>query len=98
MLSVSVMKKEHSQPNKNTRYQLSDPWRYPGLGWFCYMRTRSGFFQESTQPRNFFHAKIMGVRPLEKHALAAHTKHKFIVTVRLDLTQMLDQFDSLAPT
>jgi hypothetical protein len=40
----------------------------------------------------------MGVRPLEKLALAAHAEHKFTVSVRLDFTQMLDQFDSLAPT
>lgn len=64
----------------------------------CFMHTCSGFFQEFTQPRNFLHAKIMGVRPLEKHALAAHAEDKFIVSVRLDLTQMLDQFDSFAPT
>ena len=69
-----------------------------GLGGFFYLRTRSGFFQEFTQPRNFLHAKIMGVRPLEKDALAADAEHKFIVSVRLDLTQMLDQFDGLAPT
>ena len=41
-----------------------------GLGRFFYLRTRSGFLQEFTQPRNFLHAKIMGVRPLEKGALA----------------------------
>ena len=69
-----------------------------GVGRFFYLRTRSGFFQELTQPRDFFHAKIMGVRPLEKHALAADAEHKFIVPMRLDLTQMLDQFDGLAPT
>jgi hypothetical protein len=69
-----------------------------GLGGFFYLRTRSGTFQEFTQPGNFLHAKIMGVRPLEKRALAADAEHKFIVSVRLDLTQMLDQFDSLAPT
>jgi len=40
----------------------------------------------------------MGVRPLEKDALAADAEHKFIVPMRLDLTQMLDQFYSLAPT
>jgi hypothetical protein len=62
------------------------------------MRTGLGFLQEFTQPRNFLHAKIMGVRPLEKDALAADAEHKFIVSMRLDLTQMLDQFDSLAPT
>ncbi len=32
-----------------------------GLGrFFCACRTRSGFLQEFTQPRNFLHAKIMG--------------------------------------
>jgi hypothetical protein len=40
----------------------------------------------------------MGVRPLEKDALAADAEHKFIVPMRLDLTQMLDQFDGLTPT
>src|SRR5580692_438678 len=30
-----------------------------GLGRFCYMRTRSGFLQEFTQPRNFLYTKIM---------------------------------------
>jgi hypothetical protein len=39
----------------------------------------------------------MGVRPLEKDTLAADAEHKFIVAVRFDLTQMLDQFDGLAP-
>src|SRR5579864_4376853 len=68
------------------------------LGRLFYMLTRSGFLQEFTQPRNFLHAKIMGVRPLEKDALAADAEHKFIVSMRLDLTQMLDQFDGLAPT
>jgi hypothetical protein len=62
------------------------------------MHRWSGFLQEFTQPRNFLLAKIMGVRPLEKDALAADAEHKFIVSMRLDLTQMLDQFDSLAPT
>src|ERR1035438_4285371 len=69
-----------------------------GLGRFFYLRTRSGFLQEFTQPRNFLHAKIMGVRPFEKDALAADAEHKFIISMRLDLTQMLDQFDGLAPT
>ena len=69
-----------------------------GRGGFFYLRTRSGFFQEFTQPGNFLHAKIMSVRPLEKAALAAHPKHKFVVSMRLNLTQMLDQFDCLAPT
>ncbi len=63
---------------------------------FC-LRTRSGFFQEFTQSRNFLYAKIMGVRLLEKDALAADAENKFIVSVRLDLTQMLDQFDGLTP-
>ena len=40
----------------------------------------------------------MCLRPFEKDALAADAEHKFIVSVRLDLTQMLDQFDGLAPT
>jgi hypothetical protein len=62
------------------------------------MRTRSGFFQEFTQPRNFLHAKIMGVRPFEKNATVADAEHKSIVSMRLDLTQMLDQFDRFAPT
>src|SRR3984885_825536 len=69
-----------------------------GLGRFFYMRTRSGFLQEFTQPRNFLHAQIMGVRPLEKDALAAHAEPKLLVSMRLDLSQMLNQFDGLAPT
>src|SRR5579872_1347354 len=40
----------------------------------------------------------MGVRLLEKDTLAADAEHKFVVSMRLDLTQMLDQFDGLAPT
>jgi hypothetical protein len=40
----------------------------------------------------------MRLRLLEKDALAVDYEYKFIVAVRLDLTQMLDQFDSLAPT
>ena len=40
----------------------------------------------------------MGVRLLEKDALAADAKHKFVVSVRLNLTKMFDQFDRLAPT
>ena len=62
------------------------------------MRIRSDFLQEFTQPRNFLYTEIMGVRLLEKGALAAHMEHKLIVSLRLDLTQMLDQFDGLAPT
>jgi hypothetical protein len=62
------------------------------------MRIRSGFLQEFTQPGNFLHAKIMSMRLLEKDALAVDDEHKFIVAVRLDLTQMLDQFDGLGPT
>ena len=68
------------------------------LGWFFDRLTRSGFLQEFTQPRNFLHAKIMSVRPLEKNALAADSEHKLIVSMRLDVTQMLDQFNGLAPT
>src|SRR5277367_4939650 len=69
-----------------------------GLGRFLYMRTRSRFLQELTQPRNFLDTEIMGMRLAEKGALVADAEHKFVVSVRLDLTQMLDQFDSLAPT
>jgi hypothetical protein len=35
---------------------------------------------------------------MKKDALAADEEHKFIVSKRLDVTQMLDQFDSLGPT
>ena len=38
------------------------------------------------------------MRLLEKDALAPDAEHKFVVSVRLDLTQMLNQFDGLAPT
>src|ERR1700683_2018930 len=73
-----------------------------GLGRFYwrtwFIRIRFGILQEFTQPRNFLDAKIMGVRLLEKDALAADAKHKFVVSVRLDLTKMFDQFDRLAPT
>jgi hypothetical protein len=69
-----------------------------GRGRFFYRRTQCGFLQEFTQPRNFLHAEIMGIRPLEKGALAADAEHKLIVSMRLDITQMLDQFDCLAPT
>ena len=69
-----------------------------GLGRSFCVRTRSGFLQEFTQPRNFLQTKIMCLRPLEKHALAADAEHKFIASMQLDLAQLLDQFDSLAPT
>ena len=62
------------------------------------MRIRYGLLQEFTQPGNFLHAKIMSIRLLEKDALAVDDEHKFIVAVRLDRTQMLDQFDGLSPT
>ena len=39
----------------------------------------------------------MSVRPLKEGALAADEEHKFIVSMRLDLPGMLDQFYSLAP-
>jgi hypothetical protein len=39
----------------------------------------------------------MSMRLLEKDALAADDEHKFIVAVRLDLTQMLDYVDGLGP-
>jgi hypothetical protein len=38
------------------------------------------------------------MRLIEKDALAVDDEHKLIVAVRLDLTQMLDQFDGLGPT
>jgi hypothetical protein len=38
------------------------------------------------------------MRLLEKDALVADAKYKFIVSVRLDLTQMFDQLDGFAPT
>jgi hypothetical protein len=74
-----------------------------GLGLFLYVSTRfmhrwSGFFQEFTQPRNFLYTKIMGMRLLEKGALAANAEDKLVVSMRLDLTQLLDQFDGFAPT
>jgi hypothetical protein len=68
-----------------------------GLVRFFYTLTRTGFFQELSQPRNFLYAKIMGMRPLEKDTLVADAEHKFIVSMWLDLAQMLDQFDGLAP-
>lgn len=68
------------------------------LGRFLRVRTRSSFFQKSTQPRNFLHAKIVGVRPLEKDALAADAELKLIASTRLDLAQVPDQFDGLVPT
>jgi hypothetical protein len=40
----------------------------------------------------------MGLRLLEEDALAADAEHKFIATLCLDLAQVLDQFDSLAPS
>lgn len=62
------------------------------------MHRWSGFFQEFTQPRNFLYTEIMRVRLLEKDALVADAEDKFVVSVRLDLAQMLDQFDGFAPT
>jgi hypothetical protein len=41
-----------------------------GMSRFFYQGTQSGFLKEFTQPRNFLHAKIMGLRPLEKGASA----------------------------
>ena len=69
-----------------------------GLDRFFYMYIRPSIFQELTQPRNFLRAKFMCVRSLEKDALGPDEEHKFIVSMRLDLTQMLDQFDGLTPT
>lgn len=69
-----------------------------GLGRFFYLRTRLGFLQEFAQPRNFLYTEIMGMGLLEKGALVADAEHKFIVPMGLDLTQMLDQLDGLAPT
>src|SRR5271166_4780720 len=69
-----------------------------GPGRFFCVCTMPGFLQEFTQPRNFLQTKIMGLRPLEKDALAADAEHEFIASMRLDLAQVLDQFDSLAPT
>jgi hypothetical protein len=40
----------------------------------------------------------MSMRLLEKDASAVDEEYKFIVAVWLDLTQMLHQFDGLAPT
>ena len=40
----------------------------------------------------------MGVRLLEKGALAAAAEHKLIVSMRLELTQMPDQIDGFDPT
>jgi hypothetical protein len=85
------------------RVVVDDDNHSAGFGRFFYGRTRfirnqSRFLQEFAQPRNFLDAKIVGVRLLEKDALAADAKHKFIVPVRLDLTKRFDQFDSLAPT
>ena len=62
------------------------------------MPIRSGFLQEFTQPGDFLHPKIMSMRLLEKDALAVDDEHELIVAVRLDLTQMLDQFEGLGPT
>jgi hypothetical protein len=38
------------------------------------------------------------MRLLEKDALAVDSEDKFIASMQLDLTQVLDQFDSLGPT
>jgi hypothetical protein len=40
----------------------------------------------------------MCLRTFEKGALAADKEHKFIASMRLDLAQVPDQFDGLAPT
>jgi hypothetical protein len=40
----------------------------------------------------------MCLRLLEKDTLAADAEHKFIASMRLDLAQVLDQFNSLGPT
>ncbi len=58
---------------------------------------RPSFLQKLAQSRSFLHAQVMGVRPLEKHARTADAKREFIVPMRLDLAQMLDQFQRLAP-
>jgi hypothetical protein len=69
-----------------------------GPGRHFYLLTLSSFLQEFTQPSNFLQAKIVGVRALEKGALAADAEYKFILSMRLDHPQMLDQFDGLTPT
>ena len=69
-----------------------------GLDRFFYLYIRPSIFQEFTQARNFFHAKFMRVQSLEKGALGANNEYKFIVSMRLDLSQMPDQCDGLTPT
>ncbi len=69
-----------------------------GLRRFFRLHTTSGFFQKLAQSRNFLHAKVVGIRPLEKYAFDTDAEREFIVSMRFDLTQMLDQFYSLAPT
>ena len=87
------------------RVVVDDDNHAAGLGRFCCGlsgsgcgRSGSGCFQEFTQPRNFLHIKIMSVRALKKGALSADAEDKFVVSMRLDLAQMLDQCDGLAPT
>jgi hypothetical protein len=63
-----------------------------------YMRTRPGIFQEFTEPRNFLDPEVVGMRLLEKDALAADAELELIASVGLDLAKMLDQFDGFAPT
>ena len=70
-----------------------------GLGGFFCMRALSGgVFEELTQPRNFLYAKIVSVGFLEKDTLGADSEHKFVVSMRLDFAEVLDQLDGLAPT
>ncbi len=64
---------------------------------FFHLPITSGFFQKLAQSRNFLHAKVVGIRPLEKYAFATDAEREFIVSMRLDLTQMLNQFYRLAP-
>jgi hypothetical protein len=69
-----------------------------GLRRFCRRPTPPPFLQNFTQSGNLLIAKIMRTRSLEKLPLAADAEQEFIISTGLDLTQMLDEFDGLAPT
>jgi hypothetical protein len=56
-----------------------------------------GFLQKLAQPGNIFHFQVMAARALEERALRADQERKLVVSVRLDLANLLNQFNYGSP-
>jgi hypothetical protein len=69
-----------------------------GLGNRFNILSRPCVMQKLSQTRNFFDAEVMGVRLLEERSLRAHDKDEFITSVCLHFTQVLNEFNYIAPT